>query len=92
MDKSEDLSRKYEISKDEQKNRGLDNWPQLHTHIQMGNSHWHLRISHCPLTQHSFLTPLAIPNNTEQCKIHNSYQEFDMQGIKTVEQDKSIIG
>ena len=31
MDKSEDLRKKYEISKDEQKNRRLDNWPQ-HTH------------------------------------------------------------
>ena len=28
MDKSEDLSKKYEISKDEQKNRKLYNWPQ----------------------------------------------------------------
>ena len=46
-----------------------------HTHTQRANSHWHLRFSHWPLTQHSLLTPLAIPNN-------DKYQEFNMQGLK----------
>ena len=65
-----------------------------HTHIQTGNSHWHLRVCHCPLTQHPSWPLLAKPNNIESMwiwnidkasnKSHNSYLEFDMQGTKTV--------
>ena len=66
-----------------------------HTYfIQTSNSHWHLRLCHCSPHTACILTPMIKPNNIEPCnmKLHNSYQEFDMQGVKTFEQDKSMIG
>ena len=75
MDKSEDLSKKYEISKNERKIVVMK-LTTKHTHIQMGNSDWHLRVCHCPLTQHSFLTPLGKPNNIEQCKFETNDTQF----------------
>ena len=96
MDKSEDLSKKYpEYWKLKRKIEDYNNWPQLHTHIQMANSHWQLRLSHWPLMQHSFLTPLAKPNNIEQCEYETKTKQLSnitqfilgiyLQGLKTVE-------
>ena len=73
MDKSEDLSKNIQNIK-KRKNRDDITDHKTHTHIQRGNSHWHLRLSHCPLTQLT-LTLLAKPKN-------DKYQEFNMQGLK----------
>ena len=77
MDKSEDLRRKSKLLNrwNRVKNRGCYNWPQKHTHIQTVNSHWQLRLSHCPLTQHSSWPLWLLPNNNMKLT-YNSYQEF----------------
>ena len=59
MAKSEDLSKNdwnvwnIQNIKRERKIEDEITDHKYHTHIQMGNSHWQLRLSHCPLTQHS---------------------------------------
>ena len=55
MDKSEDLSKKYEISKDEQKNRGLDITDhKTHTH---SNGQFPLASKSLPLSSHTAFIP-----------------------------------
>ena len=49
---------------------------KYHSHIQMGNSHWQLRLSHHPLTQHSSWPLWLIPINIEQCEYHNSIRNL----------------
>ena len=66
MDKSEDLSKKYEISKDEEIEDYITDH-KTHTH---SNGKFPLASKSLPLSSHTafILTPLAKPNNIEQCK------------------------
>ena len=71
MDKSEDLSKNvwniHNIQIIEQiKGKQIEDDVtdhKTHTHIQTDNSHWQLRLSHCPLTQHSSSPLWLLPNN-----------------------------
>ena len=42
---------------------------KFHSHIQMNNSHWQLRLSHCSSHTAFILTPLPIPNNIEVANV-----------------------
>ena len=59
MDKAEDLRQEYleclEYPEYQKKRKIEDEITdhKYHKHIQTNNSHWQLRLSHCPLTQHS---------------------------------------
>ena len=62
MDKSEDLSKNDQnvqniwiIEQIEKENKIIEDevTDHRHTHIQTNNSHWQLRLSHCPFIQHS---------------------------------------
>ena len=75
MDKSEDLSKNSQIiDRWKEKNRE-DITDHKHTHIQVTNSHWQLRLSHWSSHTAFILTPLAKPNN-------DKYQEFNIAGCK----------
>ena len=73
MDKSEDLKQEFpeyleypEYQKERKEKEDEITDHKYHTHIQMGNSHWQLRLSHHPtLKQHSSWPLWLLPNNTK---------------------------